>query len=140
MSKDFSSSSNINNNNKVSLAINKKQFYADIALHGKVTRKLLNNIFLDLMEHPDFQHDINACYDYTQAYAGLEMVEIEEHAEFVAQYRDKRGMSYKLALISNDDLTAALLNIYKLMLASTSVEVEVFNQRQAAIDWITSVD
>ncbi len=122
------------------LKINTGKGYAELSFSGSVTRSMLDDSFIQLLEHPDFKYNINACYDYSNAYPEMEMAEIEEHAQLVSKYFLKRGPSYKLALIANDTLNNALLAVYKLLISKTSVEAEVFSQKSRAIRWLENED
>jgi hypothetical protein len=124
----------------VSLKIDKKNRVAQIEFKGQVTPELLDKTFQDLMTHRDFEQNMHACYDYSQAYPGMEMSEIEEHAQFVAKNLHRRGCNYRLALVSDDTLNYALLNVYKLLIAKTPVEAEVFKDKTEALNWIADID
>ncbi len=124
----------------VSLTINKKKKLAEIVFEGQVTQQLLDETFQDLMAHADFEQNLHACYDYSQAYPGMEMSEIQEHAQLVARSLHQRGANYKLALVSDDALNLALLNVYKLLIGKTPVEAEVFQDKAKALEWIDSLD
>jgi predicted DNA binding protein len=110
--------------------------YASLSFFDEISKTSLDNSFLTLLNHPKFKRNMNACYDYSSAYSGLSMQEIEEHAHFVSQNLKLRGGNYKLALISNDTLNNALLSVYKLLIAKTSVEAEVFSHKTKAIEWL----
>lgn len=129
------SDSNLHN---VSIKIRSEEGFADIAFNGPITRKLLDDTFLSLIDSPGFRHNMNAIYNYCNAYSELEMSEIQEHAQFVSHHLGKRGNAYRLALVASDTLNIALLEVYKLLVSKTSVEVEVFSKHSKAIDWITS--
>lgn len=124
----------------VSLNINKEKHLAEIVFQGQVTQQLLDETFQALMGHKDFKKNLHACYDYSQAYPGMDMSEIEEHAQLVAKNLSRRGSHYKLALVSDDALNFALLNIYKLLIAKTPVEAQVFQDKDKALGWIARLD
>lgn len=121
---------------EVTITIHEKDGYADISFRGAITRRLLDNTFLSLIDSPGFQFNLNAVYDYCNAYSELEMSEIQEHAQFVGSHLGQRGNAYKLALVANDTLNYALLEVYKLLVSKTSVEVEVFSDHTKAVQWI----
>ncbi len=123
---------------RVKLVIHAAEHYADLKFYGPITRKLLDQTFLELIQAKDFKANFNAIYDYCDAYSDLEMPEIQEHAQFVSHHLGARGKSYKLALVANDTLNMALLEVYKLLVSKTSVEVEVFSEHWRAVDWIIS--
>lgn len=125
---------------RVSISIYKTSDYADIVFYGNVSRKLLDHTFIQLIEDPEFHYNLNAIYDYTDAFTDMEMSTIEEHAQFVAHNLHKRGKTYKLALVASDTLSVALLEVYKLLISKTSVEAEVFTSKRRAVNWIIDPD
>ncbi|MGX5174804.1 hypothetical protein ACUR5C_12350 [Aliikangiella sp. IMCC44653] len=110
--------------------------YVDIAFDGGVSVSLLNQVFMELIAHSQFKYNLNACYDYSNAYPDISMPEIEEHASLVQQNLHLRGSTYKLALVATDTLASALLSVYKLRISKTSVEAEVFSSKKSAITWL----
>ncbi len=126
----------IHNSPNYYLSIDKNRGYADFIFSDSVSLEVVNNAFLDLIKHPSFRHNMDACYDYSDAIIETTMQEVEKHAQFVGQYTDKRGGHYKLALVSNETLNSALLNVYKLLISKTSIEVEVFGSRRQALNWL----
>jgi len=127
-----------NNSSFTDVFIAKNARFAEVSFKGGVTREILDDSFYSLINHPNFRFNMNACYDYTNAYSELEMPAIQEHSQFVAVHLGERGRHYKLALISNDTLNNALLSVYKLLISKTSVEAEVFSDKVKAIRWLTS--
>jgi len=80
---------------------------------------------------------MNACYDYSNAIIETAIRDVERHAQFVAKYLDKRGRSYRLALVSDETLNSALLNVYCLQISKTQVEAEVFTSKPMALRWLS---
>jgi len=122
------------------LRFNQSGGFADLSFRGAITLELLNNAFMRLIEHPLFNFNMNACYNYCDAYPEIEMPDIEEHAHFVAQHLSERGQTYKLAMVTDDTLGTALLSIYKLLIARTAVEAEVFSRKTHAVRWLMEDD
>jgi len=96
----------------VDILIAKNNPFAEVTFRGAVTREILDESFFGLLEHPDFKFNMNACYDYSDAFSELEMAGIQEHSQFVSAHLEQRGNHYKLALVSNDTLNHALLSVY----------------------------
>lgn len=113
---------------------------ADITFSSNITLPVLNASFMELIEHPNFKRNINACYDYSDIYIDLEMPEIQQHAQLVVAYGDKRGRNYKVAMVANETLNTALLGVYKLMTAKSPVEAEVFTTKKQALKWLNQVE
>lgn len=124
----------------VDIRLNQNGSYFELTFRGDVTLDCLNSSFIRLIEHPQFIYNVDACYDYRLAHPDLEMSEIEEHAQFVAQYLTKRGRDYKLAMVADDTLNTALLSVYKLLISKTPVEAEVFSSKISAIRWLSLKD
>ncbi|MDH5433804.1 MAG: STAS/SEC14 domain-containing protein [Gammaproteobacteria bacterium] len=118
------------------IEVNKEIKTAIVKFHGKVGKESLESSFVDLLSHEDFVKNANACYNYSNAYFSANMQEIEKHAQFVNERREERGDSYKLAFVTRDKLTKTLLEIYKLLIAHTAVEVKVFTIHKRAVEWI----
>ncbi|TQV89616.1 hypothetical protein [Aliikangiella coralliicola] len=124
----------------LTITINQTGDYADLIFDGPVTKELLNESFVKLTQHPQFKFNINACYDYLNAYPEIGMAEIEEHAYFVSSHLNNRGFNYKLAMVANDTLCKALLSVYKLLISKTPVDAQVFTCKTEAIRWLMSED
>jgi len=120
----------------VDLKFDTKQQFVDMSYRGAVTFASLNNSFEQLVKHPSFVFNMNALADFTDAYPEIEMPGIESHAQFVQKRLSSRGSTYKLAMVTNDTLGTALLSVYKLLMARTPVEVEVFSRKTQAIQWL----
>jgi len=120
------------------ITIHREAQFAELVFNGAVDSAVLNNAFVRLVEHPQFRQNLNALYDYSDAHPDVEMQEIEEYAQFVASLSQRRGANYKLALVADDTLNTALLNVYKLLIAKTTVDAEVFSQRSRAMGWLSS--
>jgi len=117
-----------------------KRGFAELSFHGSVDLELINTAFLGLMNHPSFRHNMNACYDYDKAIIETDMRDVEQHAQFVSQYLNERGSQYRLALVSNETLNSALLNVYRLLISKTEVEAEVFGSKKQALQWLTNTE
>ena len=129
----------INPNSQLSrfeILLHKSSKYADIRFNGRVSLEIANGAFTDLLEHKLFKHNINACYDFTDAIIETDMKELEQHAEFVSQHVHRRGTHYKLAMVTNETLNSALLNVYRLLISKTTIEAEVFATKKQALSWL----
>ena len=122
------------------ILIESNKDYVEVRFFGGVTLDLVNSAFLELLGHQSFRHNMNACYDYTDAIIETDMKELEQHADFVGQYLHRRGSHYKLALVTNETLNSALLNVYKLLISKTTIEAEVFGSKKQSLIWLHSSD
>lgn len=118
--------------------INNKNSFADVRFFGGVTLELANSALLQIMEHHSFRHNMDACYDFTDAIIETDMKELEQHSEFVRQHVGRRGSHYKLALVTDETLNSALLNVYKLVISKTTIEAEVFGSKKQSLIWLNS--
>ncbi len=123
-------------NSHFEIYIDKGAGYADLLFHGGVSLEVINESLLSLIGHPAFRHNMNACYDYSDAIIETTMRDVENHAHFVEEYTGKRGANYKLALVTNETLNAAILNVYKLRISKTSIEAEIFGTKKQALTWL----
>ncbi len=112
--------------------------FAHIVFDGEVNLKVVNQSFLELLNHPQFVHNMNVCNDYTNAMILVTMLELEEHVNFVAQYSEQRGKTYKLAMVSNETVSAAFLNLYRVRTSKSTVDSEIFGSTKAALRWLES--
>lgn len=118
------------------IEINNELGIAFLKFENVVTLDSINYAFIELINHPDFKHNMNACYDYSSAMIETAIRDVERHAQFVSKYLDKRGSSYRLALVSDETLNSALLNVYRLLISKTEVEAEVFTSKPMAVRWL----
>ncbi|MBV1911820.1 MAG: hypothetical protein KUG78_21180 [Kangiellaceae bacterium] len=122
------------------IKVDSQNDYAVIRFLGGVTLELANSAFLDLLDHRSFRQNMDACYDFTGAIIEMDMKELEQHAEFVAQHLHQRGSHYKLAMVTDETLNSALLSVYKLLISKTSVDAEVFGSTKQSLVWLNSKD
>ncbi|TQV74989.1 hypothetical protein FLL45_08585 [Aliikangiella marina] len=120
----------------VDIKFDKQANYADMSYRGAITLTCLNDSFEKLVKHPQFDFNMNTLADFTDAYPEIEMPGIESHAQFVQERLSVRGSTYKLAMVTNDTLGTALLSVYKLLMARTSIEIEVFSRKVQAVRWL----
>lgn len=109
-----------------------------LCFRGNVTRETLDDSLIQLIKHPRFQYNMNACYDFSESFPEATVKDLQEHALFVSRYVNQRGQSYQLALVASETLEHALLNVYKLLVAKTSVEVETFYSVESAKRWLVN--
>ena len=107
--------------------------------HG-ITAESLNDAYIKLLEHPNFVYNINACYDFLDAYPDMEMSDIEEHALFVSRLHQQRGNDYKVALVTSDPLTTALLKAFNLLTTKNNLKAKLFNDKDRAKRWLARKD
>ena len=121
---------------RFNIVLNNNVDYADLRFFGCVTLEIANNAFKQLLDHSLFRHNMNACYDFCEAIIETDMKELEQHAEFVSQHTHRRGTSYKLAMVTDETLNSALLNVYRLLISKTTIEAEVFGSKKQALHWL----
>jgi|GEM_PF-2890047 len=109
---------------------------AHIQLVGIIKIKELVDSFSALIRHPDFHKNIACVYDCTQALIEVNLTETEIFYHFAAGLRDKRGDQYPLAFIYGDEMTKMLVQFYRLFLARTEIDVELFYDKSEAIIWV----
>jgi hypothetical protein len=120
------------------ITIVKRPRFAKIEFFGAVTLSSFERAFTDLVKNNDFRANLNACYDFSGAIIELDIMDIENHANYIAEQFRERGSIYQLALVSDDTFNTALLNIFQIHLSKTSIEVEVFGSTRQAEIWLTS--
>lgn len=119
------------------LTLNQSEQFALFAFSGGVTRQLLEDAFEKFLDHPAFSYNMNACWDFCEAYPEIEISEIQTFSQFINQHLPKRGINYKLAFVANDTLNFALLDVYKLLMSCTQIEVEIFASQKKAYTWLS---
>lgn len=119
------------------IEIDPKNTFAELSFEGEVTKKLLNDSLVQLMNHNNFKRNMNACYDYSKGCFDVPVVDIKAHAKFVSEHYPQRGSQYKLAMVSSDPYAYALLAVYKILIANNDVKTEVFSRKSQAINWLT---
>lgn len=121
---------------RYNIVVNNNVDYAELRFFGGVTLEIANNAFMQLLDHSLFRHNMHACYDFSEAIIETDMKELEQHAEFVSQHTHLRGTSYKLAMVTDETLNSALLNVYRLLISKTTIEAEVFGSKKQALHWL----
>jgi len=119
-----------------SLEFDPKSKIMHISFTGSMELKGLVASFSAVIRHPDFYFNMPACYDFSQARMDIDINTTEVIFHFVAGLRDKRGGDYQLAFVYADEMTKALVDFYRLFFSRTSIDVEIFNQKSDAIEWI----
>ena len=109
---------------------------AHIVFGGVIRLKELVDSFSELIRHPDFIKDIACCYDCTNALVEVNLTETEIFYHFAAGLRQKRGDKYSLAFVYSDEMTKVLVQFYRLFLARTEIDVELFEHKSNAISWL----
>lgn len=107
-----------------------------IGFAGNMELKGLIASFSAVVRHPDFYYNMPACYDFSKATMDIDINSTEVIFHFVAGMSNKRGDDYQIAFIYSDEMTKALVDFYRLFFSRTSIDVEIFNQKSDAIEWI----
>jgi len=107
-----------------------------IEFSGDLDLKDLIDSFSAVIRHEQFVVDMPACYDFTNARMDIDINATEVIFHFVAGLREKRGNHYQLAFVYGDEMTKALVDFYRLFFSRTSIDVEIFRNRETAVEWI----
>lgn len=107
-----------------------------VVFFGCVYFKDIIDGFSTVIRHQEFELNMPACYDFSNATLEMNMNSTEIIFHFTSGLAEKRGKEYLLALVYNDEMTKALFDFYRLYLARTQIDVEMFKNSQTAIDWI----
>ncbi len=103
---------------------------------GNMELKGLIASFSAVIRHPDFYFNMPACYDFSNATMDIDINSTEVIFHFVAGLRSKRGDDYQIAFIYSDEMTKALVDFYRLFFSRTSIDVELFDKKPDAVEWI----
>ncbi len=106
------------------------KFNCDVGL-----RELLD-CYSDYVKHPSFIKNMAVCYDFSDCVVDMDVNATELFYQFSTGMRDKRGDSYQLAFVCVDSLTKISVELYRLMLSRTKIDVEIFDNLAIALDWI----
>ena len=126
------------NEGSFNIHIDKNRHYAHVTFDGEIGMEIINNAYMELILNPLFSHNMNVCNDYSKAFLLVSIQEIEKHSNFVAQYADQRGSTYKLALVSNETISTAFLNMYRVLISKSKVDCEQFSRAKSALRWLES--
>lgn len=107
-----------------------------IKFTGNMELKGLIASFSAVIRHPLFYFNMPACYDFSNAVMDIDINSTEVIFHFVAGLRGKRGDDYQIAFIYSDEMTKVLVDFYRLFFSRTSIDVEVFDLKSKAIEWI----
>lgn len=107
-----------------------------VEFSGQLEIKELIASFSAVIRHEYFYKNMPACYDFTNAIIDIDINSTEVIFHFVAGLRDKRGSEYSLAFVYDDEMTKALVDFYRLFFSRTSIDVDIFDNRSDAIQWI----
>lgn len=121
-----------------SININKTHRTIYLTFYGTLGLKELVDSFSQIIRHPDFEANMSACYDLSNALVELDLKETEIFFHFASGLRDKRGDNYKLSFIYADDMTRMLVNFYQLFLARSQIEVFSTENPEEASAWLIS--
>lgn len=103
---------------------------------GNMELKALIASFSAVIRHEDFYINMPACYDFSNAIMDIDINATEVIFHFVSGLRDKRGDKYLLTFVYADEMTKALVDFYRLFFSRTSIDIEIFNNKADAIEWI----
>lgn len=107
-----------------------------LRFHGVIDLKDMIDSLSTGIRHQEFEYNMSACCDFSEATVDIELSATEVIFHFLTGLRDKRGDEYHLALVYSDEITKALMDYYRLAFSRSKIDVELFRNYQAAIDWI----
>ncbi len=90
------------------------------------------------IRHKEFEFNMSACCDFSDATVDVDISATEVIFHFLTGLRDKRGDEYHLALVYSDEITKTLMDFYRLAFSRSKIDVELFRNKEAAINWIIS--
>ncbi len=124
---------------------NAKSFEVDFDLDNKIMILRFYGV-IDLKDmidslstgirHQEFEYNMSACCDFSQATVDVEMSAAEVIFHFLTGLREKRGDEYHLALVYSDEITKTLMDYYRLAFSRSKIDVELFQSFEAARNWI----
>lgn len=107
-----------------------------VEFFGSIELKELVDGMSAVTQHPEFEVNIPACFDFTQAIIDVDLAATEVVFNFGKGLGKKRGNDYQVAFVYGDELTKTLLNFYRLFFARTKIDVDIFDNRCSALSWI----
>jgi hypothetical protein len=125
----------------VNTVVDKK---AEIMIHtvtGNITYEGIKSSYeAAVLTHPDFQDDMNSIWDISDADASQfddhDVIKIARY--FEAQTKDRA--EYKVAVIVSRDLEYAVSRKYQVAAADLPAKIGIFNNLEAAKEWVTESD
>jgi hypothetical protein len=84
----------------------------------------------------EFEINMSACFDFTNATVDADISATEIVFHFLTGLQDRRGNEYHLALVYSDEITKTLMDYYRLAFSRSKVDVELFQNKDAAMNWI----
>jgi len=119
------------------LSIDKAGGIVQISFHGVMRLKELVDSFSEIIRHPDFEVNMSACYDLSNAMVDLDLKQTEIFFHFASGLRGKRGDSYKISFVYGDNMARMLVNFYQLFLAHSQIEIYITENSVEALDWLS---
>jgi len=125
----------------VNTVVDKK---AEIMIHtvtGNMTYEGIKSSYeAALLTHPDFQDDMNSIWDIR----GADASKFDSHDVIkIARYfetQTKNRAEYKTAVIVSKDLEYGLSKIYQVAAADLPAKIGIFNNLEAAKEWVAGSD
>lgn len=87
--------------------------------------------------NPDYRIGMNAvwvCEDGT--HVDMSSVDAQNLSEYARQSFDQTGISYKLALVADDDLAYGMNQVYEGWSNDRPIEISTFRKLDEALSWI----
>ncbi|HEB59104.1 MAG TPA: STAS/SEC14 domain-containing protein [Gammaproteobacteria bacterium] len=95
-------------------------------------------MFDSYVSHPDFRPGMNILVDLREAYLVPTPDDLQNMATYVREHLSMRGTDYKAALVAESGIKRATAEIYQSLASSMPMDVQVFNDLDAAYDWLAT--
>lgn len=104
---------------------------------GSVSLQTLMKTIENTLTNPKYRVGMNAiwvCDDGTKV--NLSSEDTQKVSEYARKVFDKKGMSYKLALVASDDLPYGMTRVYEGWSNDRPITINIFRQLDEAFAWI----
>ena len=107
---------------------------------GEMTFEEIKSSYEAVLTHPDFQDDMNSIWDIRNADASKfdsqDVIKIARYFET----QTKNRAEYKVAVVVSSDLERSLSKMYQVAAADLPAKIGIFNNLEAAKEWVTESD
>ena len=93
-----------------------------------------------VLTHPDFQDDMNSIWDIRNADASkFDSQDVIKTARYF-ETKTKDRAKYKVAVVVSSDFERSLSKMYQVAAADLPAKIGIFNNLEAAKEWVTESD
>ena len=107
---------------------------------GEMTFEEIKSSYEAVLTHPDFQDDMNSIWDIRNADASKfdsqDVIKIARYFET----QTKNRAEYKVAVVVSSELERSLSKMYQVAAADLPAKIGIFNNLEAAKEWVTESD